>query len=101
MTRFNAKKTLTLLSAIALSVGLAQTASADQLNTNTYNENPNLQISTKSLSGGGQWRTLANGCSYSRAQAPGYAPTWHLIVNPQTMGLPARPRHCKPLVTGS
>lgn len=101
MTQFNAKKALAFLSAIALSAGLAQTASAGQLNGDTNLASSNLQFSSKSVSGGGQWRTLTNGCSYSRAQAPGYAPTWHLIVNPQSMGLPARPRNCKPMVSGS
>jgi len=99
MTLLNTKKTLTFISTIALSVGLAQTASADQLNGNSFNAASNLQISSKSMSGGGQRRTLANGCSYSRAQAPGYAPTWHLIVNPQVLGLPI-PRNCKPMLGG-
>jgi len=101
MTRFNTKNTLTLLSAIALSAGFAQTAAAEQWSNNTNAANPNMQISTKSVSDGGQWRTLANGCSYSRAQAPGYAPSWYLIVNPQTIGLPARPKNCKPMFSGS
>ncbi len=97
MTRFNTK-TLTLLSALALSAGFAQTANADQ-------KNNNLRISTSSVENGrlsndGQWQTLSNGCSYSRAQAPGYAPTWHLIVNPQNVGLPTAPRKCKPMLQG-
>jgi hypothetical protein len=29
----------------------------------------------------------SNGCSYSRAQAPGYAPTWHLMLNAAHVGL--------------
>jgi hypothetical protein len=28
-----------------------------------------------------------NGCSYSRAQAPGHAPTWHLMLNAAHVGL--------------
>lgn len=100
MTLFNTKKTLTLISAVALSMGLTQAANADQSN-GSYMSNPNMQLvqmGTKSPTGGGQWRTLSSGCSYSRAQAPGYAPTWHLIVNPTKMGLPARPRNCKPML---
>ncbi len=98
MTRFNTK-TLTLLSALALSAGFTHAVNADQQN------NSNLRISTTStnngkVSNGGQWQTLSNGCSYSRAQAPGYAPTWHLIVNPQTVGLPKAPRKCKPMLQG-
>ncbi|WP_050929617.1 hypothetical protein [Aestuariivita boseongensis] len=39
----------------------------------------------------GQWYTAPNGCSYSRAQAPGYPPTWHLILNPHHIG--GKPAH--------
>lgn len=98
MTQFNTK-TLTLLSALVLCVGFAHTVNADQ--KNSTNSNP--QISTKSISGlsnGGQWQTLSNGCSYSRAQAPGYAPTWHLIVNPQVAGLPTPKHRCKGMIQG-
>ncbi|SHI83416.1 hypothetical protein [Wenxinia saemankumensis] len=42
----------------------------------------------------GQWFTTPDGCSYSRAQAPGYLPTWHLIVNPHHIGQPAPHRGC-------
>ena len=34
----------------------------------------------------GQWYTAPNGCSYSRAQAPRYPVTWHLILNPHHIG---------------
>jgi len=101
MTRFNTK-TLALLSALALSAGFAQATHAGQLN----GTNANPQISSKSItnggqsSNGGQWQTLSNGCSYSRAQAPGYAPTWHLIVNPQMMGLPTPTHRCKGRIQG-
>ncbi|MEP3665214.1 MAG: hypothetical protein ABJN42_00605 [Roseibium sp.] len=27
------------------------------------------------------------GCTYSRAKAPGYAPTWHLVLNGSQYGL--------------
>ncbi len=39
----------------------------------------------------GQWYTAPNGCSYSRAQAPGYPPSWHLILNPHHIG--QKPAH--------
>ena len=41
----------------------------------------------------GQWYTSPQGCSYSRAKAPGYRTTWHLILNPHHIGQPnAKPR---------
>lgn len=42
----------------------------------------------------GQWYVTPQGCSYSRAQAPGYRPTWHLILNPHHIGQPNAPRGC-------
>jgi hypothetical protein len=33
-----------------------------------------------------QWIS-SNGCTYFRAQAPGYAPTWHLVVNGAQVGM--------------
>lgn len=41
-----------------------------------------------------QWYTTDAGCSYSRAQAPGYAPTWHLILNPHHIGAPNAHSDC-------
>ena len=41
----------------------------------------------------GQWFTAPNGCSYSRAQAPGYPPSWHLILNPHHIG--QKPAHSR------
>ncbi len=29
----------------------------------------------------------SDGCSYSRAKAPGFAPTWHLMLNAAHVGL--------------
>ncbi|MBY6090751.1 hypothetical protein [Maritimibacter alkaliphilus] len=45
-------------------------------------------------SGGGQWMVTAQGCTYSRAQAPGRAPTWHLVLNPNHVGQPPSGRGC-------
>lgn len=42
----------------------------------------------------GQWYTTPDGCSYSRAQAPGYAPSWHLIINPHHIGQPNAKASC-------
>ncbi|WP_373356038.1 hypothetical protein [Pseudoroseicyclus sp. CXY001] len=33
------------------------------------------------------WTDPRTGCSYARAQAPGYLPTWHLIINGSSIGL--------------
>lgn len=41
-----------------------------------------------------QTYTTENGCTYTRAQAPGYPATWHLIINPQQAGLPTPTGHC-------
>ena len=42
----------------------------------------------------GQWYTTPDGCSYSRAKAPGYAVQWVLILNPHHIGKPNAGRHC-------
>jgi hypothetical protein len=31
------------------------------------------------------WFNADRSCVYSRAQAPGYAPTWHVILNPEAL----------------
>ncbi|QEW18388.1 hypothetical protein LA6_000551 [Marinibacterium anthonyi] len=42
----------------------------------------------------GQWYTTPSGCSYSRAQAPGYPASWHLITNPHHIGKPTAKANC-------
>ena len=42
----------------------------------------------------GQWYTTPAGCSYSRAKAPGYRATWHLIINPYHIGQPPAKASC-------
>ncbi|MBY6004655.1 hypothetical protein KUV62_12095 [Salipiger bermudensis] len=42
----------------------------------------------------GQTYVTPGGCSYSRAQAPGYKPTWHLIHNGASAGLTNAHRGC-------
>jgi len=80
----------------------AQSASAIQSPQPTaYNQNNNSsgQLDT---SGSGQWLILSNGCSYSRAQAPGYPMQWILILNPHHIGgkyvVPSM--KCKPSMGG-
>lgn len=46
----------------------------------------------------GQWYTTPDGCSYSRAQAPGYPPMWVLILNPHHIGQPPAGPHCATLL---
>ena len=40
------------------------------------------------------YMTTTDGCTYRRAQAPGYAPTWILVLNPHHIDRPNSPRHC-------
>jgi len=42
----------------------------------------------------GQWYTAPDGCSYSRASAPGYGTMWVLIRNPHHIGQPNATRQC-------
>ncbi|WP_335949092.1 MULTISPECIES: hypothetical protein [Salipiger] len=42
----------------------------------------------------GQVYVTPGGCSYSRAQVPGYKPTWHLIRNGAAAGLTNAHRRC-------
>ncbi|WP_417742358.1 hypothetical protein [Salipiger sp.] len=42
----------------------------------------------------GQVYVTPGGCSYSRAQVPGYKPTWHLILNGAAAGLTNAHRRC-------
>lgn len=49
---------------------------------------------------GSQWMTTANGCSYSRTQAPGYPPMWVLILNPHHIGQPNAHAGCAPVLRG-
>ncbi|MFW2544414.1 hypothetical protein ACN2XU_17400 [Primorskyibacter sp. 2E107] len=42
----------------------------------------------------GDYRTMSNGCTYRRTQAPGYPPRWILVINPTRIGLPAPRGRC-------
>ncbi|MBU2961552.1 hypothetical protein KO516_12120 [Citreicella sp. C3M06] len=46
----------------------------------------------------GQIWISPEGCAYSRAQAPGYAPTWHLILNGHLAGGVAAKRSCPGMI---
>ena len=46
----------------------------------------------------GQWYTTPDGCSYSRAKAPGYATMWVLIINPHHIGQPPAKASCATLL---
>jgi len=41
-----------------------------------------------------QVRTTPEGCTYVRAQVPGYPPTWHLVLNPARAGLAQPVANC-------
>ncbi|EPX85128.1 hypothetical protein [Salipiger mucosus] len=47
----------------------------------------------------GRYYTTPGGCSYSRAQVPGYHPTWHLVLNGGGYGLTDAGRRC-PVMLG-
>lgn len=49
---------------------------------------------------GGQWMTTANGCSYSRTQAPGQRPVWMLIQNPHHIGQRNAHSGCPSMIQG-
>ncbi len=83
-------KTLVSAAAIAASFALAGPVQAFVVNSVTTElKNPRPPESYQ-----GQWWTTPMGCSYSRAQAPGYPHTWHLILNPHHIGKPPAPRGC-------
>ena len=42
-----------------------------------------------------QWMTTADGCTYSRVQAPGYAAKWMLVGNPTHIKRPYGGSRCK------
>ena len=72
---------------LALALGAAQTGPVAAFGGVTPK-----QPQRPSSSYAGQWYTTPDGCSYSRAQAPGYPVMWILIQNPHHIGQPdARP----------
>ncbi len=79
------KSALTFATALALT-GLAASAA---LAAGATPKNPRPPQTFQ-----GQWYTTPAGCSYSRAQAPGYPVTWHLILNPHHIGQPNARKSC-------
>lgn len=77
---------ITLATAIAL-VLTASAATAQTLSTSGNSYARGLPLGPSASHPERTWVNPANGCSYSRAQAPGYAPTWHLIFNGSRIGL--------------
>ncbi|MCR8546219.1 hypothetical protein M4578_00150 [Salipiger sp. P9] len=55
---------------------------------------PNAQNPHPGAGYQGQVYVTPGGCSYSRAQVPGYKPTWHLILNGAEAGLTDAHRRC-------
>ncbi|MDA7430749.1 hypothetical protein PGB28_19990 [Primorskyibacter aestuariivivens] len=79
-----------LFAALAVATGLMAGAALAQSRT------PDTATPMLSTQGGAAsaYMTTADGCTYRRAQAPGYAPTWILVLNPHHIGRPNSPRHC-------
>lgn len=78
------------VSAVALLASLAACGGAGDI-SDTFGNASNIKPVKHGPPPGhvGQWWTdPSNQCSYSRAQAPGYSPTWHLILNPHHIGQP-------------
>lgn len=79
---------------IASTLGFAgQTATA----AGTYKAPP---VPGNVMTTGSQWITTADGCSYSRTQAPGYPVQWVLILNPHHIGQPNAHIKCAPMLGG-
>ena len=83
------KPTRAILCLPALALALTAAAPADAFIRAKPNVKPAPPASYQ-----GQWYTTPDGCSYSRAQAPGHAPMWVLIINPHHIGQPNAGRHC-------
>lgn len=78
-----------MIRVIALLCTVAAPAAADiseRFGPATDPNNPVGKVSPPASFQGQHW-VSPKGCSYSRAQAPGYAPTWHLILNGKHVGL--------------
>lgn len=80
-------KKLALVAGLALSqaVAFAQPVAANSASKMHPRPPANFQ---------GQWYTTPGKCSYSRAQAPGYAVQWVLILNPHHIGQPPATKRC-------
>lgn len=91
------KKSVILL-AVAANIGFAAPVVGQSYSSKAMDAQSDfgaVAAPTYGNAGQGQWMTTADGCTYSRAQAPGYAPTWHLVINPHHVGQPNAHRGCK------
>ncbi len=86
-------KKLIALAVLVTAIGLVLATSAEAffLNGGTRDQ---LKNQRPPDSYQGQWYTTPDGCSYSRAKAPGYRTTWHLIINPHHIGQPNAKKSC-------
>lgn len=85
--------------ALALAVALTSLApSAQAANTIFGPSQKTLRATNANPNPGPEYRgqvyVTPAGCSYSRAQVPGYKPTWHLIRNGAAAGLTNAHRRC-------
>lgn len=99
------KKSLTALIVLAATSTAAQAGIGERILNLFDNDNRSFASSNQArvynrppASFKGQWFTTADGCSYSRANPPGGAPTWHLILNPHHIGQPNAHAGCVPML---
>ncbi|WP_198389349.1 hypothetical protein [Roseovarius faecimaris] len=86
------KKSVLALPALAIALSLATPADA------LFGQAKRKAQPAPPSSYQGQWYTTPDGCSYSRAKAPGYATMWVLIQNPHHIGQPPAGAHCATLL---
>ncbi|SLN58288.1 hypothetical protein [Roseisalinus antarcticus] len=84
---------LFLAAAVALTGVAPLAAGAQTLSTRSQSVAPPASYTAQ------HWTDPRTGCSYSRAQAPGYAPTWHLIMNGAQIGLTNARAGCAGMLT--
>ncbi|MGI3169400.1 hypothetical protein ACRARG_09630 [Pseudooceanicola sp. C21-150M6] len=85
------------IAVLAAALGLAGAASSQASGFRKPASAPAAPVVASKV--GTQWITLTNGCSYSRTQAPGYAPMWILIQNPHHIGQPNVHKGCQRYLT--
>lgn len=78
------------LALAALAIVLATAAPASDL----IGPRPDPRALPQGPGHAGQLYVSPDGCTYSRAQAPGYAPTWHLVRNGAVLGLTNAHKGC-------
>jgi hypothetical protein len=84
-----------LLAGLAM---LSLTACVDGVpKTETQPRDPNVLLGPPPGYTKEQWLS-PNGCTYIRAHAPGYTPTWHLVVNGAKIGGTNAKRSCEVVI---